>query len=325
MTGSENSAFFLGVNYPWRKYGEDFGGAAGHHAGISSGGALESVALDFEKIRETGVTVVRWFLFGDGRGGFHSEKGIAKRPDDLLFADVAAVLRLAEKNGLRLCLSLMDFLWLQEHGGKRSAHSHEHVLHFAGGREAFLQNVLIPLFREFRGHESIFAWEIANEPEWAIREFHRVSSAKLHFADFRAYAGEIAEAVHEFGKAKVTLGSARLMWVRAWTELGLDYYQAHFYPSGEKDTHADLAQQLEAMPPLDQPLWLGELPSRDASQPHYSLAHALKTCRKAGLCGAAVWRWTEPDVHGTDVALGRVDPAELLAWNASQGAGGQLA
>jgi hypothetical protein len=324
MPRFENTPFSLGVNYPWRNYGQDFGHTARNHLGISSPDVQKSVARDFEQIRETGTTVVRWFLFGDGRAGFVAEKGIARRPDDLLLADVAAVLRLAEHNRLKLCFSLLDFLWLQEHGGKRSAHPHEHLLHFAAGREAFLENILIPLFREFRGHPALFAWEIANEPEWAIREFHRVAVAKLRFADFRAYAGEIARAVHEFAEVPVTLGSARLMWVRAWTEIGLDYYQAHYYPAGEAETRRDLAEQLRAMPTLDQPLWLGELPARDPSQRNYSFPQSLDICRSAGLCGAAVWRWTEPDAHGTDVAHGRVDPVELLAWNTGEpGEGGR--
>jgi hypothetical protein len=323
MGQAENTSFFLGVNYPWRNYGQDFGCSNGEHLGISIPALQELVALDFAQIRDAGVSVVRWFLFGDGRGGFIAEKGIPRKPDTSLFSDVAAALQLADRHRLQLCFSLIDYLWLQEHGGKRSAHPHEHVLHFAAGREAFLQNILIPLFREFRGHPALFAWEIANEPEWAIREFHPIREAKLRYADFRAYAVEIARAVHEYGEAAVTLGSARLMWVRAWTELGLDYYQAHYYPAGEAETRRDLAQQLATMPPLKKPLWLGELPARDLSQPGYSLAQALNVCQNAGLCGAAVWRWTKPDLQGSDVALGRVDPDELIAWSASERAEGQ--
>jgi hypothetical protein len=314
MASRENTPFSLGVNYPWRSYGQDFGSIGQDHLGISIPAVRESVDREFARIQEAGASVVRWFLFGDGRGGFVAEKGIARKPDRYLFADVAAALQLAESHGLKLCFSLIDFLWLQEHGGKRAAHSHEHVLHFAAGREAFLQNVLLPLFREFRRHPALFAWEIANEPEWAIHEFHPVSEAKLHFADFRVYAGEIAQAVHEFAEVPVTLGSAQLLWVRAWTELGLDYYQAHYYPGGEAAKRSDLAQQLASLAPLDQPLWLGELPARHDSQPSYSLPRTLDICRSAGLCGAAVWRWTEPEAHGTDSAAGRVDPMELMTW-----------
>lgn len=315
MPDSFSPPFLLGVNYPWLHYGQDFGRSPAGHLGVSLPETHERVEQDFAHIRDAGATVVRWFVFGDGRGGFVCENGIPRKPDDVLFADIAEALQLAQRHDLKLCLSLIDYLWLQEHTGKRAAHPHEHVLHFAAGREAFLENVLIPLFRESRAHPGLFAWEIANEPEWAIREFHRESAAQLHFADFRAYAGEVARAVHEFGEVPVTLGSARLIWVRAWTDLGLDYYQAHYYPAAEEETRLDLAQQLAALTPLDQPLWLGELPARPPAHPHYSLCDALEICRAAGLCGAAVWRWTEPEAGGADVMVGRIEAAELKAWS----------
>jgi hypothetical protein len=314
MQHPSSAPFLLGVNYPWLNYGEDFGRARSHHSGISLPENRESVDRDFAQISKSGAAVVRWFLFGDGRGGFRSENGIPRSPDDLLFTDVAAALELARTHHLQLCLSLIDFLWLQDRAVERTAEARENVLHFAAGREAFLQNVLIPLFREFRSHPALFAWEIANEPEWAIREFHRKPAAKMHFADFRAYAQEIALAVHQFGAVPVTLGSARLIWVRAWTELGLDYYQAHYYPSAESETNQNLAQQLASLPALDKPLWLGELPARDPSDSRYSLQEALSGCRSAGLSGAAVWRWTTPAAEGTDVAIGQAVPAELRAW-----------
>ncbi|HYA78835.1 MAG TPA: hypothetical protein VED65_00735 [Candidatus Bathyarchaeia archaeon] len=320
-----NTPFFLGVNYPWRNYGQDFGRAGAEHCGISLTPAQEQVGRDFKHIAETGAMVVRWFLFGDGRGGFASEGEIPRKPDQFLFADVAAALQLAQRYNLKLCFSLIDYHWLQEHPQNQNAHPNRRVLHFAAGREAFLQNVLIPLFREFRGHPALFAWEIANEPEWTIREFQSRSPGKLHYADFRAYAGEIARAVHEYAGVPATLASARLLWVRAWTELGLDYYQAHYYPAAEEETKRDLAQQLMNLPPLDKPLWMGELPARDPAHPRYSLHQSLELCRSAGLCGAAVWRWTEPESQGTDVAIGRVDPAELKAWSASERSEGQRA
>jgi len=305
--------FLLGVNYPWLNYAQDFGEGPWGHRGISVPEKLLQVARDFAAIRESGATTVRWFLFGDGRAGFLTEQGIAAKPDEFLFKDVGAVLRLAENSGLKLCFSLIDFLWLQDHGGKRVGHANELLLQSAAGREAFLQHVLIPLFREFRGHAALLAWEIANEPEWAIREFHREPAAKMHVADFRVFATEVARAVHEFGEVPVTLGSARLQWVRAWHQIGLDFYQAHYYPATEREAGANLGKQLAALPALDKPLWLGELPARDAS-PDYSLEKALHQCRDAGLHGAAVWRWTKPQETSSDVAIGCVEPAVLRAW-----------
>src|SRR5262249_12121543 len=171
------------------------------------------------------------------------------------------------------------------------------------------------LFREFRGHTALFAWEIVNEPEWAIPEFQRSQQATLSFADARAFFREIAQAVHqESGGVRATLGSARLQWLRAWSEIGLDILQAHYYPQLEKARARALAGQLARLTLLAQPIWLGELPARDPSVPDYSLEAALTACRDAGLAGAAIWRWRPPEPAGCDVAFGSVEPGTLSAW-----------
>ena len=310
--------FSLGVNYPWSRYAEDFGGSAAGHRGISLRENAAGVAENFAGIRECGASVVRWFLFGDGRSGFVTEKGIPQRPDQFLFRDVRTALELAGRLDLKLCFSLIDYLWLQDRTGQPAVHENERVLQFAAGREAFLQRVLIPMFREFRGHPALFAWEIANEPEWAIREFNPQPTAKMHFADFRCFAEELVQAVREYASVPVTLGSARLDWVRAWAELGLDFYQAHYYPKHDSGRRSGLAKHLAALPALDKPLWLGELPAHDETSPSYALESSLTHCSEAGLLGAAVWRWTPPEKTGTDQHLGRVDPDVLSAWNSAE-------
>ena len=307
--------FHLSVNYPWNRYAQDFGVSPEGHQGTSLPENRSSLSAEFTRIRDCGVKAVRWFLFADGRSGFVSENGIPRRPDEFLLADVEAALEMARQSGLQVCFSLIDYVWLQDHSGKEPLHANERVMQFAAGREAFLHRVLIPMFREFRGHPALFAWEIANEPEWAIREFHCAPTARMHYADFRAFAAEVADAVREFGHVPVTLGSARLDWVRAWTEMTLDFYQAHYYPSPAADCHAELAKQCASLHLLDKPLWLGELPAHDGRATGYSLESALNYCQDAGLVGAAVWRWTAPEATGTDVHVGSVDPKILAAWS----------
>jgi hypothetical protein len=317
MLPTTASPFVLGVNYPWIHYGQDFGQTATEHTGVSILATRQIVAEDFARIRECGATVVRWFVFGDGRAGFLCDDGIPQRPDSFLIPDLAAALEVAAQCELKICFSLIDYLWLQDRGPYEGEPDNHKVLQFAAGREAFLENVLLPVFRDFRGHPGLFAWEIANEPEWAIREFHPIPEAKMHIADFRAFATEIARAVHEFGNVPVTLGSARLLWTPAWREVGLDFYQAHFYPGSETEG-GDIGVQLATIAKLDKPLWVGELPASDSATAAYSLFSALDACREAELHGAAVWRWRKPEPSGTDLAVGCVDAAALKAWNKSE-------
>jgi hypothetical protein len=198
MRRNPSTPFLLGVNYPWLHYGEDFGLSGEHHHGVSLPSHQKRIAGDFAATRACGISVVRWFLFADGRAGFLSEKGIAAAPDALLLKDVDTALQLAESAGLKLCFALFDYLWLQKKPKTARRNPHSHVLHSAAGRQSFLERVLLPLFREFRAHPALYAWDIANEPEWAIREFHPISFAKMRLVDFLPFAHKIVQSVHEF-------------------------------------------------------------------------------------------------------------------------------
>ena len=319
MSPTVPQEFLLGVNYPWVNYGQDFGrnpwGTGAN--GVSSPNIRASVSDDFERIRACGVTMVRWFLLCDGRSGLTTTNGIPTGPDDLLFSDVAAALELAQQFGLRVCFSLLDFLWMQSRGQDAAGLPNQDVLKFPAGRDGLLQTVLIPLFTQFRGHPALYAWEIANEPEWAISDFVSSPKAQMKLDDFFAFAREICDAIREYSQAQVTLGSARLRWVRSWSDLALDFYQAHFYPSTEGGQDADLAALLKVLNPqenLDQPLWLGELPAQTPATPSFTLAAALDTCKSAGLSGAGVWRWRLPEPGGGDQSYGSADPQFLRDW-----------
>jgi hypothetical protein len=315
MDAGSPHAFTLGVNYPWVNYGQDFGRSPWGHTGVSSEATRQIVAEDFRQLGLSGVKVVRWFLLCDGRSGLQLSNGVPAGPDDLLLEDVSAALDLAKKNNLQLWFSLSDFLWMQN-PSKSSLPPlpSQNVMKFAAGREALLECVLAPLFQNFSQHPSLFAWEIANEPEWAIPEFTPGPQAGVSLSDFRAFAVEVAESAHQYPGTQVTLGSARLSWVRAWTELGLDFHQAHYYPAAERNEKLSLREQLDSLKDVEQPLWLGELPSKDPSFPDYSLEQSLNVCRRNGLAGACIWRFRAPAPGGPDAAFGAADLGFLSAW-----------
>jgi len=308
--------FFLAVNYPWLSYGRDFGVSPWGYSGVAVPESRDAVAIDFARIRSSGTSVVRWFLLCDGRSGIRYENGIPAGPDDSLFNDVAAALAIASDAGLQVCFSLFDFLWLTIPDKPDPAFPGRAALQFAGGREALLQKILVPLLRQFRRHPALFAWEVVNEPEWAIPDFQRSAQAALPLADARAFFADVASAIREEAQVPATLGSARLSWMRAWSEIGLDQLQAHYYPQTERDQSQSFAEQLASLANLALPFWIGELPAHDPGTPGYSLEAALCATQAAGAAGAGVWRWRPPEEGGGDVAFGFVQPETLLAWSA---------
>ncbi len=84
--------FLLGVNYPGVNCGLDFGRSLSGAHGVSTPDTRKVIAEDFDRIRATGVTLVRWFHLCGGRSGLATVNGIPTGPDDQLIPDVAAAL-----------------------------------------------------------------------------------------------------------------------------------------------------------------------------------------------------------------------------------------
>src|ERR1051326_4165993 len=86
------SAFWAGLNYPW-KTGQDFGTGGWGHSGVSDATTYQEIDADFANMAAQGVRVVKWRVFSDGRYGLHfSSDGDVTGVDDLLFPDIDAAL-----------------------------------------------------------------------------------------------------------------------------------------------------------------------------------------------------------------------------------------
>src|SRR6185369_13539750 len=110
--------FIHGCNYPWSTdgttvyYGLDFGANIwGSHVGVST--RRPAIERDFKEMAALGFTVVRWFVFCDGRSGIvFDECGAPIGPDDFLYTDLDAALEIARDVGVRLALVLLDYRWM---------------------------------------------------------------------------------------------------------------------------------------------------------------------------------------------------------------------
>lgn len=277
----------IGVNYPWLHYGCDFGrNKWGSHIGVSTHAA--GVRADFAAMAAAGIEVVRWFVLTDGRGGvIWNAQGELAGLDTAFTADMDAALDLAAANGVRLCLVLLDFAWLDD-PGRRLA------LLDRAGASGFIDRVLEPLLDRHGAHDAIHSFDIVNEPDWVVRELATdPRRAAWPLERLRAFVGLAASRIRAKSRASITLGGGRVANAREWDHpaYGLDIVQVHSYPHARDRSVLDTPASAFA---LSRPLLIGECPA-------HPFEEYARAARDGGYLGA--WPWS---VNGVD-AIGAVD------------------
>lgn len=291
-----------GINYPWTvfegrpNYGCDFGrNRWNSHTGVTA--HLADVRADFETMANAGIEVARWFAFTDGRGGLAwNASGELAGLDDRSFDDFDAALDIATATGVRLCLVLVDFMWLDDASRRLALES-----------GAFFDRVLDPLLDRYGASDVIHSFDVINEPEW--RDEWPVDH-------LRAYAGGASQRIHSRSRSLVTLGGAHVRNASQWDDqaYGLDVIQVHSYPDVRyQDRDDSVFDKTAADFGLSKPLLIGECPWHPRAHPdgHLSPARTLEDyldrARDAGYLGA--WPWS---FKGVD-AFGAVDLSLLAA------------
>jgi hypothetical protein len=290
--------FVVGANLPWINYGGDFGANAWRPAGgVHARGDELTRALD--RVAQAGVRQLRWFMLCDGRAGLRfAADGAPLGLDEVFFADVDAAVAAARERGIAIMFVLLDFLWCARGrpvngvllGGRSD------ILENPAKRAALLERVLSPIFERYGAQRQIVAWDVVNEPEWAVKGLgtrRRTSSVSLE--TMRAFVRDAVALIHRQTGQAATLGSAAAHWIGAWQALGLDFYQTHWYEHLER--RAPLGRAVRDLA-IDRPVLLGEFPSR---LPPHRIRWVLETARSAGYTGAFVWSVLADDV-ATDFA-----------------------
>ncbi len=170
VPGQPPSSFVTGANLPWGRYGCDFGANAWQLAGgLRANGTRDRIERALRLVSDKGGTIVRWFVFCDGRAGLRfDEERRCVQLDSSCLADLETALDLAAATRIRLVLSLFDFHWCVpardvrgvQLGGRRRWWTHR------GSRQALLEGVVVPVVERLSTHPALWAWEVMNEPEW---------------------------------------------------------------------------------------------------------------------------------------------------------------
>jgi hypothetical protein len=281
-------AFALGANLPWLRYGGDFGANAWQpRGGLAARGLPAGVDATLASLAGAGASTIRWFLFCDGRAGIvFDDAGWPVRLDEAIFADLDAAVALARRTGVRVVFTLFDFLWCRR--GRRvdgvRLGGHRRVLAHAPARAALLDRVVAPVLRRYGAEPAIAAWDVVNEPDWVTRGVGaRNPFAAVGRDAMRAFVGDTASLVHTLATQPVTAGSARASGLALVRDVGLDFYQVHWYDRFER--RHPIATPARALG-LDRPVVLGELPTRGSRREANDL---IAIARRAGYAGAWLW------------------------------------
>ncbi|MDB5098299.1 MAG: Endo-beta-mannanase [Cyanobacteria bacterium RYN_339] len=279
--------FVLGANLPWLQYGGDFGANAWNPKG---GVAQPERAAELEgamaQLQAKGVTHLRWWLLGDGRNGVRfARDGTPLGLEPHLFDDMDAALAAATRHGITITFALTDFGWVQKGNGMGAVPAGDHgdTLKDPGKRHALVDRVLTPIFQRYGQHPAIEAWDLFNEPEWVTRGWWTLPWKGVSRKQMHSYLEDAATAAHTYASQPVTVGLANAKGLSLVRDLGLDFYQVHWYDYQER--FVPLAQSLAKLK-LDAPLVLGEYPSQASNK---SVGQILDTAKRSGYAGAYAW------------------------------------
>jgi hypothetical protein len=272
------NGFVFGANLPWVHYGLDFGANTWRPSGglgcDDDSGSRENVSRELAVLADSGVQVLRWFLFCDGRAGIRFDSG--GRPigiDDFVFRDIDAALTLVAGAGMTVMFTLLDFHWCRPARmiGDVQLGGRANILRDRSASAELLDNVFRPVLERYGQSSTIFAWDVMNEPEWVERD------------RLRPFIEDAISVIRSCAAQPITVGCAGVKWGRWYRDMDVDFYQVHWYPAHEGPHRLDTpVEQLG----FDRPVILGEFPTRGSRRSGQAI---VESARAAGYAGAFYW------------------------------------
>jgi hypothetical protein len=279
--------FLVGANLPWLQYGCDFGSNAWQpDGGVARPDRRTRLEDALGRLADHGLSLVRWFLFCDGRAGVRFEQdGTPAGLDDAFWRDLEAGVEAAGRHRLGVVLVLFDFWWWRRRRRVEgvACGGHRRATLRGVGRDALLDSVVTPVLVRCGPDPAIAAWDIVNEPEWVTLGYGTTNPfAGVRPSAMREFIGQCVASVHEQTRQSATVGLASWRGLTLVKGLGLDVYQVHWYDrcSGRAPLEAPIART------LDRPVWLGEFPTAGSSR---TVPEILETARAAGYAAALGW------------------------------------
>ena len=254
-----------GINIPWRYFGLDFGTSA------------RQVNYDtsffnhtFAQLQENGVNAIRMWIHCDGR---HSpivdREGMVRGLPRNFLDDLDDFFGRAAEYDLLVLPVLWTFEMVDE--GKIE------LIRDPDKTQIYIDRALVPMLERTSHHCNVLAWEVINEPEWAMDiPFAGTTKHTVEAGEMQRFVGQVAAAIHTHSPHKVTVGTAGLRFLtdmhlfskNYWHDIELqsknthckgaylDFYSVHYY-KWKLETLSPFRQPLNSMG-LSKPVLLSE-------------------------------------------------------------------
>jgi hypothetical protein len=333
VTWECKTRFMYGANWAWRSFAGDFGGvAAWGLRGVDANPGPFSDAL--ASMKASGVSVVRWWMFprlltdAIQWGADGAPAGITPS----LTADIQRALALAEEHDVYIMLtpfSFDNFRPTTTESGVYSRSLRPMVVDSAL-RSKLLDNLLGPIadaVAQSPYRHRLIAWDVMNEPEWAIAgpsvtgdpAFPAQPGLDLVSHDeMETFLSGAVDVLRARSGALVSVGGAAIKWAKAWSRIGLDFYQFHYY-DWVYEFFPYTQVTLASAGVIDKPVVMGEFPADGLSAipskglPARSAAEFAADLSAAGYAGALSWAYNDPSFPW--------DPGSMKSFADARGCG----
>ncbi|HXP90350.1 MAG TPA: cellulase family glycosylhydrolase, partial [Fibrobacteria bacterium] len=300
---SGKKIFVSGMNLAWINYADDVGGTPLDTAKVNAA---------MVNIHDSGANAMRIWLSTDGTNDpIYGSNGLVSGPASKTVTNIQAMLRLAKRNDLVLCLTLLTHNWVNAGINATILANNKTMLTTTAGLNAYIANYLTPVVTAIGNDPNLLCWEIFNEPEGMVDGWSSPANT-ITQTEVQTAVNKIAAAIHAaVPQVLVSNGAASLSTESWYTDAALkaaggaatgtlDFYMAHYYgwngPGNSPFTKGYAAWS------LDKPLVIGEYASSSwststaSSSPMQDAANVdtlMTYLDKAGYAGGMGWQYQQ--------------------------------